>query len=116
VALPPAYFPVTDWGRSGDAVVGALHGKLQDEYLKSETFYSLSEASIVVKAWRRHYNHCNTVRPHGSLGYRLPALVVYRAGPFPLEQTQHMHQALIQLEPKYRPGQSAVAVPLNHLL
>jgi putative transposase len=41
-----------------------------DELLNGEICYSLAEATALIKAWRRHYN---TVRPHGSLGYRPPA-------------------------------------------
>ena len=29
-----------------------------------------AEAQVLIEAWRRHYN---AVRPHSSLGYRLPA-------------------------------------------
>jgi putative transposase len=48
----------------------SFNGKLRDELLNGEVFYSLNEAKIVVEAWRQHYN---TVRPHSSLGYRPPA-------------------------------------------
>ena len=41
-----------------------------DELLDGEIFYLLREAQIMIESWRRHYN---TVRPHGSLGYRPPA-------------------------------------------
>jgi putative transposase len=47
---------------------------LRDELLDGEIFYSLSEAKIVIESWRRHYN---TVRPHGSLGYKPPAPEVF---------------------------------------
>jgi len=30
----------------------------------------IAEAKIIVESWRRHFN---TVRPHGSLGYKPPA-------------------------------------------
>jgi putative transposase len=33
-------------------------------------FYSLAEARIVIESWRRFYN---SLRPHGSLGYKPPA-------------------------------------------
>ncbi len=66
----------------------AFNGKLQDECLKPEIFYSLKEARVVIETWRQHYN---TVRPHSSLGYRSPAPVAYSPKPFPLEQSQHMH-------------------------
>jgi len=50
--------------------VESFNGKLRDELLNGEIFYTLKEASILIEAWRRHYN---TVRPHSSLGYRPPA-------------------------------------------
>jgi len=48
----------------------SFNGKLRDELLNGEIFYSLKEASTVIEAWRRHYN---TIRPHSSLGYQAPA-------------------------------------------
>lgn len=48
----------------------SFNGKLRDELLNGEIFYTLNEAKIVIEAWRRHYN---TVRPHSSLRYRPPA-------------------------------------------
>jgi hypothetical protein len=50
--------------------VESFNGKLRDELLDGEIFYTLNEAKIVIEAWRRHYN---TVRPHSSLGYKPPA-------------------------------------------
>jgi len=44
-------------------------GKLRDELLIGELFYSLTEATII-EQWPHHYN---TKRPHSSLGYRPPA-------------------------------------------
>ncbi|WP_447953423.1 IS3 family transposase [Sphingopyxis chilensis] len=48
----------------------SFNGSLRDELLNGEIFYSLTEAQILIEAWRRHYN---TVRPHSALGYRPPA-------------------------------------------
>jgi putative transposase len=48
----------------------SFNGKLRDECLNGEIFYSLKEASIVIEQWRKHYN---TIRPHSSLNYRPPA-------------------------------------------
>ena len=48
----------------------SFNGKLRDELLNMEIFYTLKEAEILVERWRQHYN---TVRPHSSLGYRPPA-------------------------------------------
>jgi len=48
----------------------SFNGRLRDELLNGEVFYTLQEAKILIEAWRREYNE---VRPHGSLGYRPPA-------------------------------------------
>jgi putative transposase len=48
----------------------SFNGKLRDECLNGEIFYSLKEAQIVIEKWRVVYN---TLRPHSSLGYRPPA-------------------------------------------
>jgi transposase InsO family protein len=48
----------------------SFNGKLKDELVNREIFYSLREAQILVEQWRREYN---TIRPHSSLGYRPPA-------------------------------------------
>ncbi len=48
----------------------SFNGKLRDELLNGEIFYTLAEARILIERWRCHYN---TVRPHSSLGYRPPA-------------------------------------------
>ena len=48
----------------------SFNGRLRDELLNGEIFYTLKEAQIVIEQWRRHYN---TVRPHSALGYRPPA-------------------------------------------
>jgi putative transposase len=42
----------------------SFNGKLRDELLNGEIFYSLKEAKIVIEQWRKHYN---TVRPHSAL-------------------------------------------------
>ncbi len=48
----------------------SFNGKLRDELLNGEIFYSLKEAQVLIEKWRVHYN---TKRPHSSLGYRPPA-------------------------------------------
>jgi putative transposase len=54
--------------------IESFNARLRDELLDGEIFYSLKEAKIVIESWRRHYN---TLRPHGSLGYRPPAPEVF---------------------------------------
>ena len=48
----------------------SFNGKLRDECLNGEIFYSLKEAQVVIEMGRKHYN---TMRPHGALGYRVRA-------------------------------------------
>ena len=50
--------------------VESFNGKLRDELLDGEIFYTLREAQVIVERWRREYN---TFRPHSSLAYRPPA-------------------------------------------
>jgi transposase InsO family protein len=48
----------------------SFNGKLRDEVLNGEIFYTLKEAQVIIERWRHEYN---TFRPHSSLGYRPPA-------------------------------------------
>ena len=50
----------------------SFNGKLWDELLNGEIFYSLKEAQGLIERWRHHYN---TVRPQSALGYGPPAPV-----------------------------------------
>ncbi len=65
----------------------SFNGKLRDELLNGEIFYSLKEAKVLIEQWRRHYN---TVRPHSSLGYRPPAPQTFVPGPPHLDGTPAM--------------------------
>jgi transposase InsO family protein len=57
--------------------IESFNGRLQDELLKREVFYTLKEARVLIERWRWHYNH---VRPHSSLGYQAPAPAARAAG------------------------------------
>ena len=59
-------------------------GKLRDELLNGEIFYTLKEAQIIIEQWRSHYN---TMRPHSALGYRPPAPEAI----IPIDQRPAMH-------------------------
>jgi len=50
--------------------IESFNGKLRDELLNGEIFYTLTEAKVLIERWRQEYN---TVRPHSALGYRPPA-------------------------------------------
>ena len=48
----------------------SFNGRLRDEFLNGEVFYTLKEVQVLTEQWRHHYNH---IRPHSSLGYKPPA-------------------------------------------
>ena len=56
----------------------SFNGKLRNEILDREIFYTLKEAQIIIGRWRYHYNH---KRPHSSLGYKppVPAALEHRS-------------------------------------
>ena len=58
--------------------IESFNGKMRDEFLDGEIFYSLKEVEVLIEMWRRHYN---TVRPHSSLRYRPPAPAAFIAQP-----------------------------------
>jgi transposase InsO family protein len=50
--------------------IESFNGKMRDELLDREIFYSLKEAQVLIERWRQEYNH---IRPHSALNYRPPA-------------------------------------------
>jgi transposase InsO family protein len=56
--------------------VESFNGKMRDELLAGEIFYSITEAQVIVEQWRWHYNQ---IRPHSSLGYNPPTPVTFIA-------------------------------------
>jgi len=48
----------------------SFNGKMRDQFLNGELFYTLKEAEVMTERWRVHYN---TIRPHSSLGGKPPA-------------------------------------------
>ena len=61
--------------------VESFNGKLRDELLNREIFYTLREAQVLIEAWRRHYNG---VRPHSALGWKPPAPETFVMPAWPL--------------------------------
>ena len=49
--------------------IESFNGKMRDELLNGEIFYTLKEARVLIEMWRKEYY---TIRPHSSLGYRPP--------------------------------------------
>jgi transposase InsO family protein len=50
--------------------IESFNGKLRDELLNREIFFTLTEAKVLIEQWRKEYNQ---IRPHSALGYRPPA-------------------------------------------
>ena len=50
--------------------VESFNGKLRDELLDREVFYTVLEVQVLTVQYRQTYNR---IRPHSSLGYRPPA-------------------------------------------
>ena len=57
----------------------SFNGKLRDELLNGEIFYSLAQAAVLVGQWRREYN---TVRPHSACGGFPPAPEAIKPSPW----------------------------------
>ena len=79
--------------------VESFNARLRDELLDGEIFYSLREAQVIIESWRRHYN---TVRPHGSIGYRPPAPEVFvpAFAAWPAAQPRPASPAMLKLAPR----------------
>jgi transposase InsO family protein len=86
--------------------VESFNGKLRDELLNGEIFYTLKEAQALIEAWRRHYN---VWRPHSALGYRPPApeAVVWPTSP---------SNACVRPSPGARPPTPAVPLASSMML
>lgn len=62
--------------------IESFNGKLRDELLDREIFYTMEEVKVLTAQYRQIYNQ---VRPHSSLGYRPPAPeTILPTGSFPL--------------------------------
>ena len=51
--------------------IESFNGRLRDECLSVNQFYSLNHAKGIIGIWKEDYN---TTRPHSSLGYLAPAV------------------------------------------
>ena len=63
----------------------SFNGKLRNEFLNGEIFYTLPEAVVLVEQWRRVYN---TVRPHSACGGLPPAPESLKPSPWFLRMPQ----------------------------
>ena len=106
--------------------VESFNGKLRDESLDREIFYTLKEVRILTEQYRHTYNQ---IRPHSSLGSKPPApQAVLTAEPIPglvgltyqlvqrLGAGQHLQQATVGLSSPTQPVRSTLkptTAPLN---
>ena len=77
--------------------VESFNGKLRNELLNGNIFYTLKEAKVLIEQWRHHYN---TVCPHSSLGYRPPApeaIAVVEPSSAALQPVQQPKQKVLKL-------------------
>jgi putative transposase len=81
LAVKPLFIePGSPWE---NGYIESFNGKMRDELLAREIFYTLKEAQVIIEIWRKHYN---TIRPHSSLGYRppVPATIIPKSSQFQL--------------------------------
>jgi len=81
LAVKPLFIePGSPWE---NGYIESFNGKMRDELLNREIFYSVKEADILIEQWRIEFN---TIRPHSALGYKPPA-----------------PKAVIEVLPQYKP-------------
>jgi putative transposase len=61
--------------------IESFNGKMRNELLDREIFFTLEESKTLIARWREEYNH---VRPHSSLGYRPPSPQAWLLAQLPL--------------------------------
>ena len=63
-----AFIPPGEPWKNG--YVGSFNGRVRDECLSINLFWSLTQARVIISDWKDEYNNH---RLHSSLGYRTPA-------------------------------------------
>ena len=74
--------------------VESFNGKLRDELLNGEIFYTLKEAKVLIERWRQGFN---CLRSDSSLGYRPPVPETIWLKPVPF-QLRRLQPALVSTE------------------
>jgi putative transposase len=69
----------------GKGHIESFNGRLRDECLNVEQFWTIDDAKRKIDAWRDDYNYC---RPHSSLGHLTPSEFIAQG------QTSGMTEAL----------------------
>jgi hypothetical protein len=89
----------------------SFNGKLRDELLNGEIYYSLKEAKVVIEQWRNYYN---TKRPHSALGYRPPHPSQPRPNPSPSTRRQTCNSLSLRLVQSIRQARSETRGRIGH--
>ena len=94
--------------------IESFNGRLRDECLNREWFYTLTEARVVIEDWRWKYNN---IRPHRSLGLLTPLeFTAKEIAPDPFE-TNPQGMGYTQATPSFRPSlDSLYNLTLNHII
>ena len=50
----------------------SFNGRLRDEFLTGELFYTLKEAQMMIEQWWHHHNHIRPLTSHSQMTYFLP--------------------------------------------
>ena len=66
--------------------VESFHDKFRRECLARELFFTLSEARVVIAAWRKKFNQ---IRPHRSLSMKTPEEFAFGWSPGEMYRAQH---------------------------
>jgi len=69
--IPSRIRPGKPWQNGSNE---SFNGTFRRECLDAESFRHLTEAQVVIEAWRHRYNQ---ERPHSTLGYQTPATVYW---------------------------------------
>ena len=72
----------------------SLIGKLHDELLNGELFFTLQEARVLIEQWRKPYNQ---FRPPSALGYKPPAPAAIQPSSYPQSSYPQCANALNSL-------------------
>ena len=77
LAIKPLFIePGSPWE---NGYIESFNGKMRDELLNGEIFYSLKEAQVLIEIWRRHYN---TLPPSQCIGISVPCACYNRFSAF----------------------------------
>ena len=75
-----------------NAFIESFNGRLRDECLNEHDFVSLVDVQLTLAAWRAKYN---SLRPHGSLGWKTPEEFAATFSTTPSSETLHSFPGIL---------------------